>query len=391
MSERVRMVVEELDGGGCRADLARRYGVSRKTLYKWLNRYREGSWEALADRSRAPKAHPNALGAELVDAILELKRRRPFWGAPKLRQKLLERYGKAPAESTVSAVLKRHGLCRPAPRRGGATPSAQPLAHARGPNEVWSIDLKGDFLLGDGARCFPLTVCDAFSRYFLGIQGYVGFPRGEQVRQAMTALFREFGLPSAIRSDNGTPFASSGLGGLSRLSVWWVRLGIGLERIEPAHPEQNGRHERAHRTLKAQTAAPPLENLAAQQRAFDQFAREFNCERPHEALGQQPPAAFYQPSKRPFPERLPEPMGYPADWPRRLVSSCGRIKWNGSLLQVNLALSGEQIGLKPVADGLWALCFERLELGLLDERQKKIKPAPRLFDPASAAAEDYAI
>ena len=344
----------------------------------------------MKDRSRAPRFHPNALAPEVVARIIELKQRHPFWGAPKLRQKLKEHSGEdTPAESTVSAVLKRRGLTRPLDRRRKATPSTQPLAHAENPNDVWSVDLKGDFALGDGTRCYPLTVCDALSRYFLGIEGYSRFPRSEQVQQAFTAIFREFGLPRAIRSDNGTPFASSGLGGLTQLSVWWVRLGIRLERIEPAHPEQNGRHERAHRTLKEQTASPSAANLATQQEAFVRFAREFNWERPHEGLGQQTPSAFYQPSPRPFAERLPEPAGYPSDWPRRRVSPCGRTKWNGVLVPLNLALRGQEIGFKPVGDGLWAVYFEHLRLGIFDERKKAIKPVARLHD--GPLVEDYAI
>lgn len=344
----------------------------------------------MKDRSRAPRFHPNALAPEVAGRIVELKQRHPFWGAPKLRQKLWDQYGgHTPAESTVSAVLKRHGLSRPLGRRRGATPSTQPLAHAQKPNDLWTVDLKGDFALGDGTRCYPLTVCDAWSRYFLGLEGFSRHPRGEQVQEAFIAIFREFGLPGAIRSDNGTPFASTGLGGLTQLSVWWVRLGIRLERIEPAHPEQNGRHERAHRTLKEQTASPSAENLSAQQQAFVRFAREFNWERPHEGLGQQTPAEFYQPSPRPFPERLPEPAGYPLDWPRRRVSPCGRTKWNGVLVALNLALRGQEIGFKPVGDGLWAVYFEHLQLGILDERKHTIKPVARLYDPARV--EDYAI
>jgi len=392
MSERVKMVVEDLEAvRGSKADLARRYGVSRKTLHKWLQRFAAGSWEALKDRSRAPHFHPNALRPEVVDWILELKRKHPFWGAPKLRQKLLERYGEdSPAESTVSAVLKRHGLSHSVGRGRRATPSTQPLGHAHAPNDVWTVDFKGDFALGDGTRCFPLTVCDACSRYFLEIKAYGSTARGEQVQQAFIPLFREFGLPLAIRSDNGTPFASHGLGGLTQLSAWWVRLGIGLERIEPAHPGQNGRHERAHRTLKQETASPSAANLPAQQEAFVRFAREFNWERPHEGLGQKTPATVYQTSPRPFPERLPEPREYPADWPRRRVSPCGRTKWNGVLVPVTLALRGEEIGFQPVGNGLWAVYFEHLRLGIFDERKSAIKPVVRLHD-RGRHLEDYAI
>jgi putative transposase len=365
--------------------------VSRKTVHKWLQRFQQGSWDGLKDRSRAPHFHPNALRPEVVAWILEVKRQHPFWGAPKLRQKLLDRYGEeTPAESTVSAVLKRHGLSHPLERRRRATPSTQPLGHAEHPNDVWTVDFKGDFALGDGTRCVPLTVCDACSRYFLEIKGYGRAANSEQVQQAFIPIFRQHGLPQAIRNDNGAPFASHGLGGLTRLSVWCVRLGIRLERIEPAHPEQNGRHERAHRTLKEQTASPSAENLAAQQEAFARFAREFNWERPHEALGQKTPASIYQASARSYPERLPAPREYPSDWLPRRVSPCGRTKWNGLLIPVTLALRGQDIAFQPVGDGLWAVYFEHLRLGTFDERKNRIQPATRLHD-RGRIVEDYAI
>ena len=392
MSERIKMILEDVDGlRGSKADLARRYGVSRKTLHKWLQRFKEGSWDGLKDLSRAPHSHPNAIEPQIVATILEFKRRYPFWGAPKLRQKLFDRYGEdTPAESTISTVLKRQGLTRPLEHSRRATPSTQPLSHAVNPNDLWTVDFKGDFALGDGTRCVPLTICDACSRYFLEIKGYPRLAKGHQVQQAFIPIFREHGLPQAIRNDNGAPFASHGLGGLTQLSVWWVRLGIRLERIEPAHPEQNGRHERAHRTLKEQTASPSAQNLAAQQEAFVHFAREFNWERPHEALGQKTPASIYQPSPRPYLERLPEPREYPSDWLRRRVSPCGRTKWNGVLVPVTLALRGEDIGFQPVGDGLWAVYFEHLHLGIFDERKKRIKPVSRLHD-RGPLVEDYAI
>jgi putative transposase len=392
MSERIKMIMEEVEGvRGSKADLARRYGVSRKTLHKWLQRYKEGSWDGLKNLSRAPHTHPNALLPEVVARILELKRRYPFWGAPKLRKNLLDRYGEeTPAESTISALLKRHGLSRPLEHSRRGTPSTQPLSHAANPNDLWTVDFKGDFALGDGTRCLPLTVCDACSRYFLEIKGYGRLPKGHQVQQAFIPIFREHGLPQAIRSDNGAPFASHGLGGLTQLSVWWVRQGIRLERIEPGHPEQNGRHERAHRTLKEQTTSPSAENLPSQQEVFVRFAREFNWERPHEGLNQKTPASIYHPSPRPYPERLPEGREYPSDWLRRRVSPCGRTKWNGVLVPVTLALRGEDIGFQPVGDGLWAVYFEHLHLGIFDERKNRIKPVTRLHD-RGPMVEDYAI
>lgn len=298
MSERVKMLCEHLKTSqeGKIAHLARAFGVSRKTVYKWVKRYEAGSWDGLKDRSRAPRSHPNAVSAQTVARVVALRQRYPFWGAPKLRQKLFNAHGakETPAESTVSLILKRQGLTRVLNRRTHATPTSGPLSHAQKPNEVWTIDFKGHFAMGNLERCYPLTICDAFSRYFLCLRGYAGCPDTEPVRQEMVATFREYGLPAAIRSDNGTPFATSGLAGLSQLSVWWVRLGIRLERIELAHPEQNGRHERVHRTLKEQTI--PQAELAGQQKGFDEFRREYNLDRPHEALGQQPPALYYQAS-----------------------------------------------------------------------------------------------
>jgi putative transposase len=271
-----------------------------------------------------------------------------------------------------------------------ATPTRDPLRHAQAPNDVWTIDLKGEFSMGDTLRCSPLTVCDAFSRYFLICQGYAQPPAFASVQASLIKAFKEFGLPGAIRSDNGTPFACCGLGGLTQLSVWWVRLGIRLERIEPGQPEQNGRHERAHRTLKEATAHPPRQNLPAQQQAFDEFLREYNEERPHEALSQKTPAQVYARSARAYPARLPEPREYPGDWPRRRVSGSGAISYRGQAIRVTQALWNEDVGLKPVGDGLWAVYFEHLELGLYDERLGKVRPHPRLADP-KPIQEDYTI
>jgi transposase InsO family protein len=392
MSERVQLVCEYLNGtGGSITDLARSYEISRKTAHKWLARHQAGSWDALKDLPRAPHRHPNAIGSQIVDKVLELRAARPLWGAPKLRQKLLEKYGpeRCPAESTVSEILRRHGLARITRRPPHATPT-QPLRHAQAPNEVWTIDLKGEFSMGDARRCSPLTLCDAFSRYFLVCQGYAQPPAFHSVQSSLIKAFQKFGLPEAIRSDNGTPFACCGLGGLTQLSVWWVRLGIRLERIEPGHPEQNGRHERAHRTLKEATACPPRENLATQQEAFDKFLSEYNEDRPHEALRQKTPAQVYAPSRRVYCERLPDPRGYPSDWPKRRVNQLGLIKWQGESIRITQALAYQDIGLKPVGEGLWAIHFEHLELGLYNERTGKVKPLPRLKDP-KPIQEDFAI
>jgi transposase InsO family protein len=393
MSERVQLICEHINGVGLSiTDLARSYEVSRKTVYKWLAKYEAGSWDGLKDSSRAAHHHPNAVSEQIINKVLELRAQHPLWGAPKLRQKLLEIYGgeRCPAESTVGQILKRHGLARLLRRPHHATPSREPLRHAQAPNEVWTIDLKGEFSLGDAMRCSPLTVCDAFSRYFLLCQAYARPPAFDSVQSSLIRLFKEFGMPDAMRSDNGTPFASCGLGGLTQLSVWWVRLGIRLERIEPGHPEQNGRHERAHRTLKEATAQPARENLPAQQQAFDEFLREYNQDRPHEALRQKTPASVYIPSRRVYTARLPDPREYPPGWPKRRVSANGDISYRGQSIRINQALWNQHVGLKPVGEGLWAVYFEHLEMGIYDEREGKIKPLPRLRDP-KPIHEDYTI
>jgi transposase InsO family protein len=356
--------------------LAAEYGVSRKTTYKWIERYEAGGWTALQDQSRAPRHHPNAVSAGVEQALLELKERWPLWGAPKLRRKFEQKFGAdgCPAESTVSEILRRHGLSRTARRRRRATPSEQPFAACQQANAVWCADFKGWFRTGDGNKCTPLTISDAHSRYLLRCQGLDGSTGFTTVAPLFIATFREYGMPQAIRTDNGTPFASTGLGGLSALSVWWVRLGLAVQRIAPGQPQQNGRHERMHRTLKAATAHPPQADLRQQQKAFDEFRREYNQERPHEALDQRPPAEVYQPAARDYPSRLPEQRGYPDGWQKRRVQSTGQIKWKGQDLSISKALAGQEIGLEPVGEAVWKIHFEALELGRFDERKRLIKP-----------------
>jgi len=313
MSERIKMISSYMGGDSAISELAAEHGVSRKTVYKWIKRYEAGGWSALEDQSRAPRHHPNAVSAEVEQALVEMKERWPLWGAPKLRRKLELALGveHCPAESTVSEILRRHGLSRIARRKRRAVPSTQPFAACQEANAVWCADFKGWFRTGDGSKCTPLTISDGHSRYLLRCQGLDGSTGMTTVQPLFIATFREYGMPRAIRTDNGAPFASTGLGGLSALSVWWVRLGLDLERIQPGRPQQNGRHERMHRTLKAATAQPPQANLRRQQEVFDAFRREYNEERPHEALGQRPPAEVYQPAPRDYPERLPEQRGYP--------------------------------------------------------------------------------
>jgi putative transposase len=370
-NERTIMIAEYLSGDYTLAELARRSGVSRKTVHKWVGRYEREPGCGLVDGSRAPHHHPNALSPAMEAAILEWKARRPLWGAPKIHSKLKE-YVDCPAESTVSNVLQRHGLTRRVRRRARATPSAGPLQHAQGPNEVWCVDFKGWFLTGDGQRCDPLTISDAYSRYLLCCQAVKGSTGRVVVQPLMEMIFREYGLPWAIRSDNGSPFASVGLGGLSQLSVWWLRLGVRLERIAPGHPEQNGRHERLHRTLKEAVLRPPERDGRRQQAAFDGFREEYNQDRPHEALNQQPPASVYEPSRRDFPARLLEPE-YPDDWLKRGVRSNGEIRWHGEKIHLSQALIGQWVGLEPEGEGRWAIHFMTEKLGYLEERRGKLQ------------------
>jgi putative transposase len=372
INERTIMISEHLSKDYSIAELARRRGVSRKTAYKWIGRYQQDPAASLADRSRAPLHHPNALSAELEQTILAWKARRPTWGAPKIHSKLRDQPD-CPAESTVSNVLQRHGLSRRQRRRARATPSAQPFSAASAPNDLWCVDFKGWFRLGNGRRCDPLTISDAASRYLLCCQGISGTTGWVSVQPLFERVFREYGLPCKIRSDNGAPFASLGLGGLSPLAVWWLRLGISLERIQPGHPEQNGRHERMHRTLKE--AIKIQRTLGRQQRVLDEFRRDYNQERPHEALGQQPPASIYEPSRRDFPSRLLA-VSYPDDWLARSVRRKGEIKWRGKHLYVSKSLAGQWVGLQPLAEGLWTIHFMTQPLAILDERKSPSRLRP---------------
>jgi putative transposase len=380
MNERVRMVNDYLSGDYAISELAGEYAVSRKTAYKWIGRYEAGGWAALADASRAPRTHPNAVAVEIERALLELKARRPLWGAPKLRYKLQEQFGpeRCPAESTVSEILRRHGLSRVGKRRRRAVPSEQPFGACLGANEVWCADFKGWFRTGDGNKCTPLTISDGYSRYLLRCQGLGGRTGVVAVKPWFMETFREYGLPGAMRTDNGPPFATTALAGLSALAVWWVRLGIGLERIEPGQPQQNGRHERMHRTLKEATAKPPRASLRAQQRAFDEFRQEYNQERPHEALEQRVPAKIYAASAREYPERLPAQRGYPDGWEKRMVRKGGQMTWKGRDIRLCEALWGQEVGFKPVADGQWEVHFEGFKLGVFDEGAGRIKGVGRL-------------
>lgn len=356
--------------------LCERYGISRETGYVWRRRYEAEGPAGLLERSRAPHRHGTATPAELVVRIIEARRRKPHWGPKKLLAMLAEEDAAAawPSASTIAAILRREGLSAPRRRRRRALSVEQPFAAVAAANDAWCIDFKGWFRTGDGRRCDPLTVSDAFSRYLLGLE--IVAPVTEAVAQAVERLFEEHGLPAAMRSDNGSPFASCGAGGLTRLSVRWVKLGIRLERITPGQPQQNGRHERMHGTLKAEACKPPQPSLAAQQARFDAFRQEFNYERPHEALGQRPPVRFYSPSPRPLPKRIEDPCYGPDEAVRRVRSS-GEIKWRGTTIFVSEALVGEPVGIRQREDGHWLVRFADVPLILIDRSTQKTAR----FDP----------
>src|SRR5713226_6487547 len=313
MEEKVRFVVEYEQDNYTMSELCQHYGIARETGYVWLRRYRERGVEGLGELNRAALRHGNQTPPETEEAVLELRQAHMRWGPRKLKR-VLERdqaHQRWPAASTIGELLKREGLVVARKKRRRTEPYTEPLAHADGANRVWCADFKGWFRTGDGERIDPLTISDAHSRYLLRCQA-VEKTDTARVQSIFEAAFREYGMPAAIRTDNGAPFATRALAGLSRLAVWWIKLGIVPERIEAGHPEQNGRHERMHRTLKQETADPPAANRRKQQRALDRFRQEYNEVRPHEALGMRTPAEVYEPSARKFPEQVPEPE-YPAN------------------------------------------------------------------------------
>lgn len=363
--------------------LCRAAGISRQCGYELWQRFKQEGWAALQERSRAPHRVPWTISQAQREAILALRDQRPQWRPKKLRAKLCEQAAEQqwPMPSTIGDLLHRAGRIRPRRRRPHAEPTPSPLAVAVGPNLVWCIDFKGWWRTRDGVRCDPLTLTDCYSRYLLCVR-LLERADYEHSRQALERVFREYGLPAVMRSDNGEPFASLGAGGLSRLGVWWVKLGIVPERIAPAKPQQNGRHERMHRTLKAEAATPPAANRAAQQRRLDAFRLDFNQQRPHEALGQTPPARHYQRSARPYPARLADPA-YPAGYELRRVRSNGEVKWQGELVFIGKALCGEVIGIWENQIGDGEAYFGRVPLGTIDtvagklQRQAAARPSRR--------------
>ena len=379
VDERLRFVARLLDGEKMTTVCAE-FGISRKTGYKIFDRYKDYGAHGLTDRSRRPYRHANQLPPVIETHILQLKKAYPDWGAPKIREKLRGRCGPlpCPAISTVHAVLDRHGLVqRRRRRRPRATGTA--LSQATTPNALWCADYKGEFRLGNRQYCYPLTITDFASRYLLTCEA-LSTTREPYAFAVFERTFKDYGLPRAIRTDNGVPFASAhALYGLSKLSVWWLRLGIGLERIKPGHPEQNGRHERMHLTLKQQATKPAAANLLQQQARFDRWQREFNEERPHQALAMHVPADVFTPSDQPY--RGLSELDYPLhDW-ATVVTHCGRICFKGRKVNLSQVFAGQQVGVRQTDERIWLVTFMDYDLGYFDDETCRLEPIENPFGP----------
>ena len=390
MEERLDFVREYETELFTMTELAAQYGISRKTGYKWLERHDAEGALGLLDRSRRPHSSPQATAPALTEALVALRKRHPRWGAPKLLTVAARREPDAawPSRSTVCDLLKARGLVSPRQRRNPRAQGRAPIAPITRINETWTTDFKGQFRTGDGVYCYPLTLRDGFSRFVLRCDALVG-PTYEATRPRFERAFAKYGLPERIRSDNGGPFAGTGLGRLSRLSVWWMRLGIIPERIALGHPEQNGSHEQFHSVLKAETARPPAATAAAQQRRFGRFCREYNHERPHEALANDVPASCYQPSSRPLPRQLPA-LEYPGHCEIRRVSSIGQVSWSGAPVFLSEALAGEDVAFEEVDDGLWTIRFASVALARFDAYHRRIHPIASFTGGRSASSAGFA-
>ena len=379
MDERLKFVARLLEGEKMSA-LCREFGISRPTGYKIFNRYKNLGLEGLEDRSRRPYRHANKLPFQIERTIVQIKREHPTWGAPKIREKLIREFPmiKPPAKSTVHAVLDRNGLVKRRKRRRYRA-EGTPLSDAQAHNGLWCADYKGEFMLGNRKYCYPLTITDYRSRYLLACEGLES-TKSPFAFNVFERVFKEFGLPGAIRTDNGVPFASpNALFGLSRLSIWWLRLGINIERIKPGHPEQNGRHERMHLTLKKEATKPASFNFLQQQVRFDNFIDIYNNERPHQALGGKYPGDLYTPSARTY--RAPEEPEYPYHDRAMKVTKCGRLCIGQRKVNLSTVFAGQTVGVREVADKIWLVSFMEYDLGFFDEDVGRVEPAPNPFVP----------
>lgn len=379
MDERLRLVARLLEGEKM-ATVCREFGISRVTGYKIFSRYKECGLDALNDRSRRPYRQANRLPFQVERSILGIKREYPSWGAPKIHDKLIKQYPmiKAPAISTVHAVLDRHGLVKRRRRRRHKAQGTE-LRAAHEPNGLWCADYKGEFKLGNKQYCYPLTITDYRSRYLLTCEG-VASTRSDFAVTIFERTFKDFGLPQAIRTDNGPPFAApNALFGLSRLSVWWLRLGIQIQRIKPGNPQQNGRHERMHLTLKQEATKPASFNFLQQQERFDRFVGVYNHERPHQALNGAFPGELYTPSAREY--RPPADPDYPFHDRTVRVTRCGRICLGRRKINLSNVFAGQLVGLREVDDRIWLVSFLDFDLGFFDDQEDRVEPAPNPFAP----------
>jgi len=377
MDEKLKFVARLLDGDKMAA-LCREFGISRKTGYKIWTRYKESGLEGFTDRSRRPYKQANQLPFQVEKLIVQIKKEKPSWGARKVRERLRRKFPgiKLPAKSTVHAVLDRHGLVNARKRRRYKAEGTS-LSYSNKPNDLWCADYKGEFLMGNQVYCYPLTITDFSSRYLLSCDA-LETTKELYAFTAFEKTFKEYGLPRAIRTDNGNPFSNvQAMFGLSRLSVWWLRLGIEIERTKPGHPEQNGRHERMHLTLKKEATKPAGQNLLQQQEKFDNFIHEYNHDRPHEALDMKYPGEVYSSSKRAY-EGLPD-VEYPLHDKTVTVSRCGRICLEGRKINFSRVFAGQDVGIRQVDDKIWLVSFMHYDLGYFDEEAARVEPGKNPF------------
>ena len=372
MNQKIQLIADWQSKNLSLTDLSQKYGISRPTVYKLIERYERYGIEGLKEQSRAPKTCPHRTPEKVISLVIQEKLKNRKRGPRKIRAQLKRQHPnlELPAISTIAYWLKKEGLVAKRKKRLRVPPYTQPFCECKAPNDVWSIDYKGQFYMKNGHVCYPLTISDNLSRFLLGCKALQG-PRYAPTKKHLELIFREYGLPDAIRNDNGTPFAGKGIGGLSRLSVWFIQLGITPERIEKGCPEQNGRHERMHRTLKNDVLDSIAGNLKEQQKAFDIFRHDFNHNRPHESLNDQTPNEFYKKSNRPYIDH-PNMPEYGYDYTVRHVKHGGEIKFKGRMFYVTGLLAKQPVGLKEIADGIWQLQYSFYVLGSVDLRKNKI-------------------
>ncbi|MDM3872687.1 IS481 family transposase [Porticoccus sp. W117] len=377
MDQKVLFISDWLRGALSFTELCQRYGISRKTGYKWTKRYQSLGIDGLGEQARRPHDSPLKIPYRIRKAIVTLRtKQRITPGAKKIQVLLAQQFSDdlIPSQTTIYRILHSEGLVKKRKHRQRVAPFPQPFAPVDQSNQLWSVDFKGQFKVGSGQWCYPLTVMDHHCRYLLCCYGQSNVAL-DDTKEAFVRVFKEYGLPQRIRSDNGVPFASRAVGGLSRLSAWWVRLGICPERIEPGKPQQNGRHERMHRTLKQAVAQPPAHSMRSQQSRFNQFQKEYNEQRPHEALSQNTPDSLYRASNRAFPSKLPE-LTYPDHFEVKKVRQSGVLYWNNGQLYVSHILQGDWVGMEEVDDGVWDLYYGPVRLGGFDVRQCKVGAVP---------------